>query len=271
MEDAKSDLVNPTTETTNHHLNIPSEKGTSTDGQNYESIDDMWKKNHVDMEDSGVLKSDWYNNADKYWKEVHSTVDGMLGGYKQIAPEDIRGSKEFIKDFLSGKRGAKLPTTRALDVGAGIGRITKNFLVNYFDSVDLLERNHDFLEKAKTYINNGKVKNYFCYGMQEFSFENNNVRYDLIWIQWVIGHLIDSHLIEFLKKCQKALNPNGMIVIKDNNCPTGFIFDATDSSVTRSDSHLQALFKEAGLQLITVRQQSNFPSEIFPVRMYALR
>lgn len=35
----------------------------------------------------------------------------------------------------------------------------------------------------------------------EFEFD-----YDCIWIQWVIGHLIDKDLVNFLKKCKENLS-----------------------------------------------------------------
>ena len=41
---------------------------------------------------------------------------------------------------------------RALDCGAGIGRITKHLLVKHFTKVDLVEQNKLFLEKAKEYL-----------------------------------------------------------------------------------------------------------------------
>lgn len=39
-----------------------------------------------------------------------------------------------------------------MDCGAGIGRVTKNLLINHFESVDLLEQNPKFIETAKTYL-----------------------------------------------------------------------------------------------------------------------
>ena len=39
-----------------------------------------------------------------------------------------------------------------LDCGAGIGRVTKNLLLPLFDTVDMVEQNPDFLEKAKDYL-----------------------------------------------------------------------------------------------------------------------
>ena len=37
-------------------------------------------------------------------------------------------------------------------------------------------------------------------GLQKFKPEEHV--YDIIWIQWVIGHLTDEDLIAFLKRCQ---------------------------------------------------------------------
>lgn len=56
-----------------------------------------------------------------------------------------------------------------------------------FKTVDLVDVTQEFLDKAKTYLgdNSKRVGNYFCCGLQDFSPESG--RYDVIWIQWVIG------------------------------------------------------------------------------------
>lgn len=118
------------------------------------------------------------------------------------------------------------------DCGAGIGRITKFLLIPLFQEVDLLEQNSVFVAKCKDYVQSSNLKNLYCKGMQDFEFEKDRT-YDLIWVQWVTGHLTDQHFIEFFKKCQQALTTTGIIVMKENNCKQGFIFDRTDSSITR--------------------------------------
>lgn len=81
----------------------------------------------------------------------------------------------------------KTGTGCALDCGAGIGRITKRLLLPLFSTVDLVDVTQEFLDKAKPYLGEeGKrVGNYFCSGLQDFVPESE--RYDVIWIQWVIG------------------------------------------------------------------------------------
>jgi len=86
----------------------------------------------------------------------------------------------------------------------------------------------------------------------------------------VIIYLSDDHFVEFFKKCKNALTENGIIVVKDNVLHKGFCLDTEDSSVTRSDQHLKLLFEASGLKLIKEEQQKNFPSSLFPVKMYAL-
>jgi protein N-terminal methyltransferase len=55
---------------------------------------------------------------------------------------------------------------RALDCGAGIGRITKHLLQRHFIKIDLAEQNPKFLEKAKDYLqDSGKVGQLFCSGI----------------------------------------------------------------------------------------------------------
>ncbi|XP_076020060.1 N-terminal Xaa-Pro-Lys N-methyltransferase 1 [Genypterus blacodes] len=222
------------------------------------------------MGDIAEKGASFYSNAEDYWKDIPPTVDGMLGGYGNISNMDIRGSKAFLQKFLGegeGKTGAGC----ALDCGAGIGRITKRLLLPLFNTVDLVDVTQEFLDKAKTYLGDEgqRVGKYFCTGLQEFVPEFG--RYDVIWIQWVIGHLTDGHLVEFLRRCQSALRPNGLIVIKDNVSYEGVVPDEVDSSVCRDLDIVRTLVAQAGLQVVLEEQEMNFPKELFQVHTLALR
>ncbi|XP_039085432.1 N-terminal Xaa-Pro-Lys N-methyltransferase 1 isoform X2 [Hyaena hyaena] len=134
--------------------------------------------------------------------------------------------------------------------------------------VDVTE---DFLVKAKTYLGEeGKrVRNYFCCGLQDFSPEPDS--YDVIWIQWVIGHLTDQHLAAFLRRCKQGLRPNGIIVIKDNMAQEGVVLDDVDSSVCRGLEVVHGIIRSAGLSLLAQERQENLPDEIYHVYSLALR
>lgn len=95
----------------------------------------------------------------------------------------------------------------ALDCGAGIGRITKRLLLPLFNTVDLVDVTQEFLDKAKAYLGeeSKRVGNYFCSGLQDFVPESG--RYDVIWIQWVIGEFLrDESHGSLVDKCSLEYN-----------------------------------------------------------------
>ena len=54
------------------------------------------------------------------------------------------------------------------------------------------------------------------------------------------------------------------------NSVHNFLVDKDDSSVTRSDQIMRNIFSKAGLKIVKVERQKNFPSNMFPVLTYAL-
>ena len=165
----------------------------------------------------------------------------------------------------------RVPNERALDCGAGIGRVSKHLLLPLFQQVDLVEQNQNFIDSSPKYLGekSQNVGNYFCKGLHEFVPQSGF--YNVIWCQWVLGHLTDEHLVQFFKRCQKGLTENGMICIKDNISKGGMIFDEQDSSVIRSAKEFERIFEKAGLTIIKDVTQNDFPMEIYMVKIYALR
>lgn len=53
---------------------------------------------------------------------------------------------------------------RALDCGAGIGRVTDHLLRKHFTRVDLLEQDYKFLNEAKLKFHGTNVENFYCSG-----------------------------------------------------------------------------------------------------------
>ncbi|KAF9977216.1 hypothetical protein BGZ73_006689 [Actinomortierella ambigua] len=244
----------------------------------------------------------WYTDAQKYWDNVPATINGMLGGLGQLARPDAVASLRFLSEYVtppasstsasiqassssatdSSSKRPKLPLpgagpSRVLDCGAGIGRVTKQVLIKAFDHVDLVENSQAFVKKAKEEylkeeIESGKVTEVRQAGLQTVTFEGTSWegRFDVIWCQWVLGHLHDSDLIAFFKRCKKGLKPGGMIFVKENNAKVGFVIDEDDSSMTRSDELLKEIFVKAGLRLLRDEVQKGFPPGLFAVKMYAL-
>uniref|UniRef100_A0AAG5D1J0 Alpha N-terminal protein methyltransferase 1 n=1 Tax=Anopheles atroparvus TaxID=41427 RepID=A0AAG5D1J0_ANOAO len=212
----------------------------------------------------------YYSNAKKYWSNISPTVDGMLGGFGSISFIDIRGSEQFLKHLYKQKPapGRK----RALDCGAGIGRIAKNLLVPLYEQVDLVEQDEHFCQTARVELAdcNPKLGSIFNSGLQDFAPEAG--RYDIIWAQWVLGHLTDRDAVQFFIRCTKGLARGGMMVIKENFTTTNIVeVDRKDSSVTRPLAVMKQLLKQGNLRVVKEQRQTSFPKELYPVYMLALR
>ncbi len=104
-------------------------------------------------------------------------------------------------------------------------------LLNVAKEVDVIEPVAKFTAQLD---NTPGVRNVFTMGLEEWSPREGD-QYDIIWIQWCVGHLTDNQLVECLRRCKTAMTPEtGLIVVKENLSTSGTdYFDETDSSVTR--------------------------------------
>ena len=273
-----SDLVSASLGTVN---------GEDTDGRNYTSVKDMWDfelgpekgkktKSNVnkskEMGKGELSDSKWYEDGLQYWDDAAKcsiSDDGVLQGYGKLTPMDTRDSNTFLDALKEARPELKLEV--AADCGAGIGRVTKNFLIHRFKKVHLVEVSPRLLASAPAYIGEEYKDRIECVvqGLQEFTPAKNT--YDVVWTQWVIGHLHDLDFVRFLRRCADSLRPGGVLVLKDN-CSTTctFLVDKDDSSVCRHIEYLRILVRLAGLNIVLERQQKDFPEELYPVVMMAL-
>ncbi|KAK4440280.1 Alpha N-terminal protein methyltransferase 1 [Sesamum alatum] len=251
-------------------------RGVDSEGREFNNAEEMWREEVGDGDP--LKKSHWYSQGVGYWQGVEATVDGVLGGYGHVNEPDIKGSEAFLNCVLAERfpdagRGRRLV---ALDCGSGIGRITKNLLIRYFNEVDLLEPVSHFLDTARRNLapenlmvtEEYKAVNFFCVPLQEFTPEAE--RYDIIWVQWCIGHLSDDDFVSFFKRAKAGLKPGGLFVLKENIARSGFVLDKEDKSITRSDLYFKQLFNQCGLHIYKMKDQKGFPDELFAVKMYAL-
>ena len=108
---------------------------------------------------------------------------------------------------------------------------------NVCEVVDIVEPIQNFTdvvkesEEWKGLREKGRLGNVYNVGLQDWIPEAS---YDLIWNQWCLGHLTDTELVEYLKRCKRALSPRGWIVVKENlSSDIGDAYDDIDSSITR--------------------------------------
>lgn len=215
-----------------------------------------------------MTESAFYRKAASYWANVPATIDGVLGGFGYISETDIAGSKVFLDEILAFDTP---PATKlALDCGAGIGRVSKYVLIPRFEKVDLVEQDEKFINTAKQFIgeDNHKIETLYKVGLQCFKPQKS---YDLIWCQWVLGHIKDYDLIDFFERCRISLSENGVIIVKENITTSNELdYDDNDSSVTRPLSLFVKLFEEAKLKIVKTAIQKGFPDDIYPVYSIAL-
>ncbi|OTB08584.1 hypothetical protein M426DRAFT_316597 [Hypoxylon sp. CI-4A] len=214
----------------------------------------------------------------RYWAGIDADVNGMLGGYPNVSRTDLRGSRSFLAKLGLGRAKGSKAVNRALEGGAGIGRITQGLLLDVAETVDVVEPIAKFTAGLVGLPGVGRIHNV---GLEEWrpDDETTEVKYDLIWNQWCLGHLTDEQLEAYLRRCGDALsvddddgNVRGVIVVKENLSVAGRdLFDDEDSSVTRQDETFRRVFDEAGLRIIKTEIQHGFPDELYPVRMYALK
>lgn len=252
------------------------EGGLDTEGKTYGSRKQMWEEeageDAAGNPKNADKKQEWYHKGVSYWEGVEASVDGVLGGYGNVNDRDVVDSKAFLAEIFKECPPNKTSNLVALDCGAGVGRVTKNFLLQHFHEVDLVEPVRHFLEKAQADLGGitegNRAVNFFCTPLQEFTPEAG--RYDIIWVQWCIGHLTDHDFLEFFKRARIGLKPGGFFVLKENIAKNGFVVDKEDTSVTRSDAYFRDLFKQTGFQLYKTKLQKGFPKDLFAVRMYAI-
>ncbi|KAG8893644.1 hypothetical protein FRC01_013462, partial [Tulasnella sp. 417] len=209
----------------------------------------------------------------QYWENTPATLNGVLGGFGTgtLPRVDPLGSRQFAQSLLpytvriksvlrplAADDGSRPPLRRirALDVGAGIGRVTANVLLHLVDDVVMVEPIPKFVEQAvnaaagwKGISNKEKSVTFLTGPLQQFDArktvkengEEFNPRragwapppdgegergYDIVWCQWALGHLSDADLVTFFKQARESLRKSptgraqedGLVVVKENVC-----------------------------------------------------
>mmetsp|Transcript_7721 Transcript_7721/g.16654 ORF Transcript_7721/g.16654 Transcript_7721/m.16654 type:complete len:257 (-) Transcript_7721:416-1186(-) len=252
-------------------------KGTDHDGRNFESPNELWQQ---EQDHDGTHKT-WYQKAVNYWDQQEASYNGVLGGYGYVSDIDVKGSKQLIEKILRTQLDQAAQGQRtlvALDCGAGVGRVSQELLLHYFQEVDLLEPSSHLLNMAKQTLTGRRLVgvppghnavNFYLQGLQEHVFEPQ--RYDCVWIQWCMLYLTDDDVVQFFSRARTGLKSDGLVVVKENICKEGFVVDKDDSSLTRSNTYMLELFGKSNMEVLYNVKQKNFPKELFEVRMYVLR
>lgn len=215
-------------------------------------------------------KDDWYDVSKQYWEKQEKSDFGMLAGFVKVSAADIYESRDLIEKY---QNKFKLGNTRAADCGSGIGRVAHLCLMDYFQSIDLIDPIPAFLDTAEKKLKDFPIRK-FPVGIQDWE---PDTQYDIFWCQWSIMYLTDVDCISFLRRCKQHLSPNGIIVIKDNISDQDLNagketcqFDLADHGISRAYKHYIQLFKDAGLNVLETVKQSNYPKNLLPLYFFVL-
>jgi protein N-terminal methyltransferase len=217
------------------------------------------------MENEEPSKTEWYDKTKQHWENTESSIKGVLGGNDQVHDTDVKTSNELLTGLISHNM---ITPFRALDCGAGIGRVTNHVLLNHFQEIDIMEQDEKYVNHCKeSFKDNAKIKKIYKSSLQDFVFEH---KYNVIWIQWCVENLNDDDLITFLTKCRENLEEGGMIIVKENIVNKGIKFWEEDYSRIRSDIVFKKIFTNSGLRIKKHFHHPNWPKDLLKVSIFLL-
>jgi protein N-terminal methyltransferase len=162
----------------------------------------FWKEVDAD------LAGGWYGKAVAYWDAQPATDDGVLGGHADaVADADVAQSDAFLKRVLGADRVGAAAAGRlaltAADCGAGVGRVSKDLLLRFFSTVDVIEPSAHLLATAKKRLAGavkagglvGAPRAFLQTGLQ--GWDPAPGAYDVIWVQWALLYLTDGELVGY--------------------------------------------------------------------------
>ena len=220
-------------------------------------------------------KDGWYQTSTEYWARQDSSVNGMLGGFRELTGVDVLDSEALIDKYQSVRRNP-LGREVVADCGCGIGRVSQYCLASHFSHIDLIDPVEHFVDKAVEVLKDENVTTTkIVAGIQDWSPARD---YDAYWIQWAIMYLTDEDAIAFLKRCKAKLRPNGLIFVKDNIADSNIKskreeaqFFVDDRGICRAYCHYLELFEKAGLKTVEIVKQKDWPEDLLPLYTFVLK
>ena len=237
------------------------------------------KENKNKTEEKPNEKVNWYKKREAHWASKEPVLLSVLGGFEKSHLPDVKCSCELLNGLILTKQ---LNPGNALDLAAGIGRVTEFVLSNFFKEIDLVEKDKKFIDKCKVkFSSNDKIKKIYMESLENFKFEK---KYDLIWIQWCLENLEDEDLEPFLKKCYDNLNEDGIIIVKENlynlegegeeeeeeEDNYQFKYSELDYSKQRPDAFYINLFVKNKFKIKLHFLNPNWPEDMMPLCVYVL-
>jgi protein N-terminal methyltransferase len=212
----------------------------------------------------------WYATNKDWWQ--HDRGGGYGGSTdEQVMVGDGGGEEDGVEGLAFLDRlileSSSIKFARAIDAGAGVGRITKHILLKRYDTVQLIEADSGWSKHSRTYLGRKRAARctFTCSRIEELHPDSDHSsRIDLVWLQWTLQYLTDADAVETLQNlASRLILRTGILVVKENR-PYGaarqdrFQMDTPGASgrydITRTDDHHRLLFQRAGLTVNQTEQ-----------------
>ena len=140
-----------------------------------------------------------------------------------------------------------------LDFGCGIGRLAK-YTSKKAKKVYAVDISEKMIEKAILENNNSNIE--YSVVDEQFNFSYNTLQ--KIYTCWVLQHISDSKITEYLQKFNKFMVDNAKIVILEQCRKNTEIL--CNLHIHRSKEHYIKLFEDAGFKLVENKNVFRVPS-----------
>jgi hypothetical protein len=214
----------------------------------------------------------WYAANNAFWQDSgcggKNDNEAMIGD--DGAEADGNEGLAFLDRWIvlakgrNNKRRSKIVMKRAIDAGAGVGRVTKSILLKRYDTVRLVEADAHWSSRSKVYLGRKRCQDCtFVNARLEELIPKTVMEWgepaDLVWLQWTLQYLTDVDVVIALKALASSLvDHTGVMIVKENRpygnarldrfqleTPCGSVNGRYD--ITRTDNHHRLLFQQAGL------------------------
>jgi SAM-dependent methyltransferase len=216
-------------------LASPHRKVSSAHSARPGTVEELWAS-VVNVELCDAIK--WYDTVRAHYAAQPKNIKSMIGN-DELHSGDIASTLAVIERLDCGRE-------RALDVAAGIGRVTKFILQHHFEKTDLIDQDEELLRVARMDLDSSKVGEFIAQPVQSVQLQH---KYDLVVMQWISMYLTDVDLMDLLRKLRDALRPGGYVLLRDNVGEKQSDFTASEFCVARTAFHYGALINATALEI----------------------